>query len=112
VDISRKEILDEEEEEGVSKFQMSQRWLKKQQRSVSSSEEAIKETWEKQRRDSKSTVLKEEEEQQQMSFISSEYSNNRSVSKSVFNCGSSSERTTWPSLNESNPSPTPETNFI
>ncbi|CAM6005823.1 unnamed protein product [Sphagnum balticum] len=41
-----------EEEEGVSKFQMSRRWLKKQQRSVSSSEEAIKQTWEKQRRDS------------------------------------------------------------
>ncbi|CAM6011950.1 unnamed protein product [Sphagnum balticum] len=31
---------------------MSRRWLKKQQRSVSSSEEAIKQTWEKQRRDS------------------------------------------------------------
>jgi hypothetical protein len=61
---------------------------------VSSSEEAIKETWEKQRRDSKRVVLMEEEEQQEMSFISSEYnSNNRSVSKSVFDCGPSSERT-------------------
>ncbi len=103
VDISRKEILDEEEEEGVSKFQMSRRWLKKQQRSVSSSEEAIKQTWEKQRRDSM-RVVSMEEEQQEMSFTSPEHNSNknnsssRSVGRSVSDCGSSSDRTTWPSL--------------
>ncbi|KAH9545118.1 hypothetical protein CY35_12G032700 [Sphagnum magellanicum] len=103
VDISRKEILDEEEEEGVSKFQMSGRWLKKQQRSVSSSEEAIKQTWEKQRRDSM-RVVSMEEEQQEMSFTSPEHNTNknnsssRSVGRSVSDCGSSSDRTTWPSL--------------
>jgi hypothetical protein len=103
VDISRKEILDEEEEEGVSKFQMSGRWLKKQQRSVSSSEEAIKQTWEKQRRDSM-RVVSMEEEQQEMSFTSPEHntdknnSSSRSVGRSVSDCGSSSDRTTWPSL--------------
>ncbi len=106
VDISRKQVLDDQE--GLNRFQTR---LQNRRSSISSTEsvveEASEEAWERRRRDSRSSsssllFLAEEEEEEMMvntSSLASERSrvaaSRRSVGRSVSDCG---ETTCWPAL--------------
>lgn len=105
VDISRKQVLDDQE--GLNRFQTR---LQNRRSSISSTESVVEETseeaWERRRRDSRSSsssllFLAEEEEEMMMSTnsLASERSrvaaSRRSVGRSVSDCG---ETTCWPAL--------------
>jgi hypothetical protein len=105
VDISRKQVLDDQE--GLNRFQTR---LQNRRYSISSTESVVEETseeaWERRRRDSRSSsssllFLAEEEEEMMMSTnsLASERSrvaaSRRSVGRSVSDCG---ETTCWPAL--------------
>jgi hypothetical protein len=106
VDISRKQVLDDQE--GLNRFQTR---LQNRRSSMSSTdsvvEQASEEAWERRRRDSRSSsssllFLAEEEEEEMMmstSSLASERSrvvaSRRTVGRSVSDCG---ETTCWPAL--------------
>jgi hypothetical protein len=107
VDISRKQVLDDQE--GLNRFQTR---LQNRRSSISSTEsvveEASEEAWERRRRDSRSSsssllFLAEEEEEAEMMMSTSSLASERSrvaasrrrVGRSVSDCG---ETTCWPAL--------------
>ncbi len=108
VDISRKQVLDDQE--GLNRFQTR---LQNRRSSISNTEsvveEACEEAWERRRRDSRSSsssllfLPEEEEEEEEMMMSTSSLASGRSrvaasrrsVGRSVSDCG---ETTCWPAL--------------